>query len=665
MTRFLLLMLFHCCCLSLYAHDTLLIRRDTFPSQIKTELLASGVKFSPVIRPLVPIPGGRQAYYTYLWDFGDGNFSTQESPEHQYSKPGEYEVSLFIVNNYDNGPRPKKPKTKVKIESRVATVPAEPNQFKKSFFKSNDVFQLYKNANAVPGEDMSLVVGVKPTATKGKILILTNEKLINANGFLVANQSQYHQEKIIPVQQAKELQSLWANVTQTRITQSGSPDYGLVEEHTFTGNESTKFFNSLLDEYTTVTTYDIEGDVGETQFSIINLDITPEMLADTNAIVTVTGIYIADNSNPTIHKLDIPIIKSHDPNKMSVRPALLDYRLQFKKKTMTYKVQFQNDGEGDAKEIRLEMHFPQQVNPKTFKLLNLYPQCDSCRTEQDLGCYTYRFVGENQINFYFKGIALPGTASPILTDQDSSKGFIRFQLKTDKKLQNKSLPSYTDIFFDKNDPIRTNKSVVRFRPGVSPIVFLGLNAPTKAADDEIGKLTKGLTIGVGLAPIAPYKKPYWQVELYASTFGTRGDEYFSDRRGEVQVEDLKGNLVYQSYLGMDSTYNKKYISLHIPIQLRYNINRYLSAGIGAMLKTNLNYINDQSVTYHLNSTNNVPGELYHVNLASAKEKRSAFLLSPLVDVNIGRAYLGPALGIRYHYDKMYKNNLNFYLMWRL
>jgi len=664
MKRSILALLVSFCWQLLMGQDTSFVQRDTFPSQIKTEFLEHAIKFQPVIRPLVPIPGGRQAYYTYLWDFGDGNFSTQESPEHQYAEPGEYDVSLYIVNNYDNGPRPKKPKTKVKVETKLASLPNTPNNFEQNFFKSNGIFQIFKNADAVPGEDMSLVVGVKPTAQKGTVLILTNEKLINPNGFVVANQSRYHNEKIIPVQHPKELETLWANVSSASITQSGSPDYGIREELNFEGNEANRFFNSLLDEYKTVSQYDIQDESGGTQFSLINLDITPEMLADTNAIVTVTGIYLAEGGNPVIHKLDIPIIKSHDPNKMSVRPALMDYRLQFKKKKLTYKVQFQNDGEGDAKNIRLEMFFPEQINTQTFKLLNLYPKCDSCLTDRDMGCYTYQMEGENKIIFHFRGIALPGTASPILTDQDSTKGFIRFTLESHKKLQNKSFPSYTDIYFDKNDPIRTNKSVSRFRPGLSPIVFLGLNAPAKAADDEIGKLTKGLTIGVGLAPIAPYKRPYWQVELFASTFGVDYKQSFPEQKGVILIPDDSGRLMQREYSGRDTVATKKYLSLQIPVQIRYNISRYFSAGVGALVKTNVNYQNKQQATYQIYSANGTLAP-YIMDVQPPKEKMSRLLFSPLVDVNIGRAYLGPALGIRYHFDSTYKSNLNFYLMWRL
>lgn len=37
---------------------------------------------------------------SWLWDFGDGNFSSAENPAHVYSNPGNYNVSLKATNNY-------------------------------------------------------------------------------------------------------------------------------------------------------------------------------------------------------------------------------------------------------------------------------------------------------------------------------------------------------------------------------------------------------------------------------------------------------------------------------------------------------------------------------------------------------------------------------------
>jgi PKD repeat protein len=37
---------------------------------------------------------------TYLWDFGDGNTSTQQNPSHEYVVAGNYTVTLTTTNNY-------------------------------------------------------------------------------------------------------------------------------------------------------------------------------------------------------------------------------------------------------------------------------------------------------------------------------------------------------------------------------------------------------------------------------------------------------------------------------------------------------------------------------------------------------------------------------------
>ena len=49
------------------------------------------------------IAGAPKAFYSHYWEFGDGNFSTKEEPNHTYKDPGEYEVKLWATNNYDSG----------------------------------------------------------------------------------------------------------------------------------------------------------------------------------------------------------------------------------------------------------------------------------------------------------------------------------------------------------------------------------------------------------------------------------------------------------------------------------------------------------------------------------------------------------------------------------
>ena len=37
---------------------------------------------------------------TYLWDFGDGQTSSEQNPTHEYSSAGDFTVSLTTTNNY-------------------------------------------------------------------------------------------------------------------------------------------------------------------------------------------------------------------------------------------------------------------------------------------------------------------------------------------------------------------------------------------------------------------------------------------------------------------------------------------------------------------------------------------------------------------------------------
>ena len=37
---------------------------------------------------------------TYIWDFGDGQTSSEQNPTHEYSSAGDFTVSLTTTNNY-------------------------------------------------------------------------------------------------------------------------------------------------------------------------------------------------------------------------------------------------------------------------------------------------------------------------------------------------------------------------------------------------------------------------------------------------------------------------------------------------------------------------------------------------------------------------------------
>jgi len=636
---------------------------DTVEAKIDVQFLGNQAAFRADLPELNGIPGGRQPFYTYLWDFGDGHFSTDEAPKHQYAKPGDYEVTLYTVNNYDNGPRPKRPTRKINVDSTKVAPKPMASTAEQNFFNTDGTFKLSKNANALPGQDMVVIAGIN-TTEKGKIFLLTNEKIFGPEGFAYAGQTTYNDEVVTPSTDPKSLESLWAAVPSVTVTQSGSPDYGIREELDFKGSEAIDYFAELYGSYKTVTSYEVTGR-NTAQFSLINLDITPEMLADTNATVTITGVFIPEKGPARVHRLDVPIVTSHDPNKMSLKQSRLSYRLLSKRKELTYKVQFQNDGEGDAKNIRLEIKLPEILDPATFKLLNLYPQCDSCTTAEQTACYQYSIQGADTLVFHFKDIALPGSKAADVHDKDSTQGFIRFTVRPKKKLPNQSFKGHTDIYFDKNEPIVTNSATGRFRKGFSPIVFAGyhhfLQKPEQTHKDETVK--NGPLLGLGLAPIAPYRKLYWQVEVYANAYRTSESATVYDH-GVIELPDPGTDRIQKyEYERYDAHQLARFIQLRIvPLHIRYNVNSWLSAGLGALVETTINTRYSEARTYYLLTAN---GEMA-TPLSQSDERLAMGRLhvQPFADVNFGRTYLGPVVGLRYVYGGNQGQFGHVYAAWR-
>ncbi|MEC3879622.1 PKD domain-containing protein [Parapedobacter sp. 10938] len=638
---------------------------DTLEASINVEFMSDRIMFKPELPELAGIPGGRDPFYTYLWDFGDGHFSTAEAPGHRYAKAGEYAVTLYAVNNYDNGPRPKRPTRKIKVDSAKAGSQQVASVAEQHFFNTDDTFKLIKNANALPGQDMVVVAGIK-TTEKGSVFLLTNEKIFDPEGFRFAGQSTYYGEQVIPMEETQSLESLWANVSTASITRSGSPDYGMREKLNFSGDEAVDYFSELYSSYKTITGYEVDG-ASDAQFSLINLDITPEMLADTNATVTITGVFIPEKGPARIHQLDVPIVTSHDPNKMSIKQSQINYRTLAKRKKLTYKVQFQNDGKGDAKNIRLEVKLPEVLDLSTIELLNLYPRCDTCLTPESTGCYYYEIKGSDTLVFHFKDIALPGSKAPDVHDKDSTQGFIRFSIRPEKNLPNRPFKAQTNIFFDKNDPITTNVATGRFRKSLSPIVFAGyhhfLQAPEQWNNRQ-ATMNPGMLFGVGLAPLAPYRKLYWQVELYANTYQATSNVQGIKESGEMEVP-IPGTDRPQirSYTSYDQYMNSRFLQLRIvPLQARYNFNSWVSAGIGAMVETSINTSHRETRTYHIPFD---PDELLIAQpYTSERLERGRLQLQPFIDLNVGRTYLGPVAGLRYIYGNKSGQATHLYVAWR-
>jgi hypothetical protein len=107
---------------------------------------------------------------------------------------------------------------------------------------------------------------------------------------------------------------------------------------------------------------------------------TPEMIKDTNAIVRLSGVFIPDD--PKIERelfsVELQIVASHDPNKMSLRRTRMDYRFTGKHRELTYRVDFQNTGKGPAKKVNVGVSLSPVFDASTIKVSRTKPEVKSC-----------------------------------------------------------------------------------------------------------------------------------------------------------------------------------------------------------------------------------------------------------------------------------------------
>ena len=606
---------------------------------------SGSVSFSPLLPPLTQIPGAPAPFYTYLWDFGDGHFSTAENPVHRfdYSKLNEFDVYMYAVNNYDDGKKPQRRKIKVKTDKPPSTIASAPSQAERDFFKANGIFELKYNCMAKPNDTMVLIAGWKNTEMQnngGKLYLLLNEKLYDQTCFDTSAFRFYNNDSLV----GNRMMAMLNPQSTLTVTESGSPA-SHVKQYIKNANAEAQ---SLLTKTFSFYKNSYEIDLGEmkpgtTQFSFTELYVTPEMIKDTNATLTVTGVYVPKKGNPVMHRLNIPVVNSHDPNKMNLKGGRLFYRFIKKHQPLTYKVRFQNTGKGPARKVALDITMPPDLDPQSIAVKDMYPYCPPCDSVvEKRGCWDI-VKNEKGAVFTFNGIYLPGTNQKGVEHKDSTKGFMEFEIVTKKRLENKPFKAQTAIYFDKNEPIITNYATGRFHKGLSPVVMAGFE---NAFGN--GKVSDGIVTGIGLAPIAP-RLPYLQFELYYKQgLPTPTTEtYTIQRPGFIVIDSLSSRFDYKDF---DSTATNSINQIKlVPAQIRYNINKYVSFGAGAVVTADVGGYTESKRSFLLPSA---AGTLFAYDEIT-KNKIKAFSniqLRPFFDLQLGLVKWGPHLGFRYYFN---------------
>ena len=611
--------------------------------------LGNAVEFNADSPVLNQIAGAPKAFYTNFWEFGDGTFSKEENPKKTYKKNGEYTVRLWATNNYDTGKPPVTRPKKINISNANDNFEEEASM--------DSALSLQRNREPIPNEEIVVVFSYKNTktyTTNGRFFLFYNEAKYDTDNFNLIETRPYHNEKEITddIVYASKFDSdvYYASAEDDIMSLKAKPQDTTVRRNLPLTLEEAKF------AYRNSSQLRFENmEPNEERHVFYSLKTTKEMLKDTSAIISVRGVYVPDDSydNHHVKDMEMEIVTSHDPNKMSSNSTFLNYRL-VRYKRPKFKIRFQNNGEGPASTIRLETDVPDMFDKTSIEVLDMYPKVKICpKYDVAYSCLDTTYTDKQAI-FTFKNIYLPGSEQKNVKVYDSTKGFVQYRVKFSKDFHKEKTKSRTAIIFDKNEPIITNYSTTRFLPGISIGAKAGYNSFSDLKNSE------SYFIGATISPYKSYRW-YWQVELLNSFHKFKND---TEIKEEI-VDDGAIGFPYTERTTTNKSYNN--IDWEIPVLVRYNVNNYIGLGAGIIGTFSVNEKQEQSILIEQFEGQGADLFLFDSNTSNEEvsESFTNFRKGFLVEATAGFARIGPSLGARYVFNlEEDYNYLQLYAIWK-
>lgn len=635
---------------------------DTATAGIQPQIDNNQVKFGSALPPLRQIAGAPLSFYTYFWEFGDGHYSFEKEPVHVYKDTGDYDVRLFATNNYDDGKKPNTRPRRVRVNNRsmLAVYKTPP------FFTGDGSLEIKSNQMPKPGEDMVLLIGYRNknnnAPLSGSVMLLYNEKQFSQNCFDLSDARSYHQEK--PV----NFESMLAWLPRTDMIEEGTTGnkdlFPVASATNAPVSDKQQLMQQIKQEMNGFRKHSIwrinNVQKGEEQFMFVTINTLPEMIRDTNAVVTISGLFIPDDPSMEMEKfsLEMQVVASHDPNRMLLKNKKLNYRFTRKNKENAYKVQFQNTGKGPAKKVAITITIPGLLNTASLELVSMKPACAWCNTARQNQSCIDTIVTKDSIQFVFNNIYLPGTQQDGITDPDSTKGYIKYRIRFGKKMHKVPFQCKAAIVFDKNEPVYTNRSTGSFKKGISPGIMLGYGAQPGSAKGGIA--AQQYSLGLTVSEFAAYRK-YFQWELFL-----RSDRSFEQLTVRRQGGDTSINGTFYKVQYRDSYEKIKVANIElVPLEFRHNLASFAAAGVGALVSAEISrnttrYMRSQLFNPNGNGTFTLEGETGKQNESFAKFSGALF-----ADAQLGKVRTGPAIGVRFlqYFNPSYQNVL-LYASWK-
>ena len=627
--------------MALAVWSTLLSQDNPAPqADFLMRMSGAHLEVQPLLPPLQQIAGAPPAFYEYYWEFGDGTYSFEESPTHLYRDTSAHEVLLLATGKYDNGKAPRSRKRSAKPKKAAAREEVASTNPLNALQHESDWLGLKAVRSPRPGEELILILSYanrSPLPQSGRLEFAYNENAYSRAHFRWQEARTHHGEAaaspLLSQNQPRIPTEAWSgNAAPTNLYELQLPASPA----------------QLQSRYREQRAWSFSGlQPGEVRNLFLSLQATEDMLADTNAIITVEARLTTDDGRvDESFPLEMEIVASHDPNYIAVSDRRLNYR-RARQNDLSYKVHFQNTGEGPASRVEIQTDLPPGYSAESLRILETQPAVPLCpEAPASWSCLDTAYQ-DGQLVLTFRNIYLPGTRQEGVGQRDSTQGYVKYRLSPGKAVEKRPFSARAAIIFDQNPPIRTGRAATRFKAGWSP----GLLAGRRFSSDGEGAWQFGLS----LAPFSPHRL-FWQVELWA---GLPTEQQSSNSsRDTVRTEnDLLGLpfvATVDTITQQTQTVNTQVQTFALtPLQARYNLSGWIGLGTGLMLE--LEYRRSEQTTQaerfvriYDPDGQELTDLAQSLSPAEQSETTAATNLygSWFAEVQLGKVRQGPALGIR-------------------
>lgn len=603
--------------------------------------------------------------WLYYYEFGDGHYTKTDRIDikYGYDNTGQQNVVFKAIKIYDEGDLPPIQELKLQQVNVTGTFSASASTFKRPRELINDSenfrIDICNQTNTiVPNEENVIILNLKnQTASNwsGKVVLLYNKipedkkrddiefSQTQANISSQPNIDHFNRYGAYPFSRVKN---------QTPFIAQGAVSNILTNFKTKinNSNNSNKYrANILLNSYKNAFEFDFNNLQTKQQNIFINLKATNQLkqLIDKGQNTPLAGILIDNNGDIEIRELQLKVVSAHDPNDITVSPTCLSCQNRASQ-YLTYQVRFQNDGNGKANKIKVEVDLPNGINlsavpsiqVNTSNFLNSvgagYGSYTKCIGNNTTACYQTELVG-NKLKCTFYDANLRGFKEADSQYYSETTGGFSYALPLNNNIScNQPLKSLANIFFDNEPPVATNTATAKFGSGVS----LKPNAIKAGFDYQTDNRQPGFFIGINASPNNCKKKWYNQFEVMLGYGRYNCNSEMADSC-RIYGADTLDNMQITTYELKSNNYSLSLVPLHFRTDLLPN----LSAGVGLEVRMVF-----KDGYFYKTVPIGSPGNF--------KKQYLNFDASLFGDINFGKIDYGPSVGLRYLYGFALNYNNN-------